>query len=73
MSILMQSAFVTVSVLCNVVIHASPQLDLPPLPPPSSARPEIMINSYTDRKLKDEMKSNSNFMKFDRDRSDRFG
>lgn len=71
MSIL--TKFVLVSLICNFVIDASPQLDLPPLPPPSSARPEILLNSYTDKKMSAEKESDSTFVNFDKDRSERFG
>jgi hypothetical protein len=72
MSILTKIVFV--AIICNFVIDASPQLDLPPLPPPSSARPEILLNSYTDKKLNNNDKeSDSTFSQFDRNRSERFG
>lgn len=48
-----------------------PQLDLPPIPPASSVRPEIKINSYTggDGETK---KSDTNYYQTD-ERSQRFG
>lgn len=50
------------------------QLDLPALPPASSAKPEVLINSYTSEKFENlDKKSDTNNLRYDRDRSSRFG
>lgn len=50
------------------------QLDLPELPPATSVKPEVMINSYTSDKFENlDKKSDTNYLRYDGDRSSRFG
>ena len=74
MTKLIVKVFVMILLNLSVEKNVFCQLDLPDLPPPTSAKPEVIINSYTNEKIdKLDIKSDTNNLRYDGDRSQRFG
>ena len=53
-------------------VNPTPQLNLPPLPPASSARPDVIHNSFPERDRENSDK-NVEANNYDQDRSNRYG
>lgn len=57
---------------CEPTPQPKPQLDLPPLPPASSAKPQLMLGSYAEGRDHSPQQQ-QDYSRYDNDRSNRFG